>query len=292
MKLTTFSSDGQPRLGAVAGDLVIDLHASRPAIPDNMRAFLEAGDPAWDAARELSQLAAQGKGSDLSTYPAGDVRFHTPIPNPSKVIAVGLNYRDHCREQGVEPPPHPILFAKFPTAVTGPNEVIRWSPSLTSQVDYEAELAFVVGKRAYRVPVEEAWDYVFGYTAANDISARDLQFGDKQWVRGKSLDTFCPLGPVLVSRDEITNPHALAIRAILNGETMQDSSTGEMIFSVADLLSFISQAMTLNPGDVVLTGTPPGVGVFREPQRFLRDGDEISIEIEGIGRLTNRCAEM
>jgi len=291
MRLVTFSRDGTACLGAVLGEQIVDLHIAHSSLPDNMATFLAQGRPAWELAQESIDRIAQGDGPADALYPLAEARLLSPIPNPSKVIAIGLNYRDHCREQGVEPPTTPILFAKFPTAVAGPGDTIRWSPTLTSQVDYEAELAFVIGKPAYRVPVEDAWDYVFGYTAANDVSARDLQFGDKQWVRGKSLDTFCPLGPVLVSHDEIPDPHALPIRAILNGEVMQDSSTGEMIFGVADLLSFISQAITLLPGDVILTGTPPGVGVFRQPQRFLRDGDEISIEIAGIGRLTNTCAE-
>jgi len=291
MQVTTFSVQGSARLGAVVGDVVVDLHAARQALPGDMLTFLNGGPAVWAGAQEVVDSLPEGVVAPDALFAKGEVKLLTPVPAPSKVIAVGLNYRDHCREQGAEPPPHPILFAKLPNAVIGPSDTIAWSPSLTSQVDYEAELAFVVGKRAYRVPVDEAWDYVFGYTCANDVSARDLQFSDKQWVRGKSLDTFCPLGPVLVSRDEIPDPHDLAIRTVLNGEVMQDSSTGEMIFSVPELLSFISQAMTLYPGDVVLTGTPPGVGVFREPQRFLRDGDEITIEIEGIGQLTNPCTE-
>lgn len=291
MRLVEFVDEHATRLGAIAGDQILDLHAARPPIPDNMMSFLDRGMPVWESAREVIARVGDDEVSSFSLVDRDKVRFRAPIPRPSKVIAVGLNYKDHCREQGVDPPPHPILFAKFPNAVAGPGDVIKWSPALTSQVDYEAELAFVVGRQAYRVSPEEAWDCVFGYTCANDVSARDLQFGDTQWVRGKSLDTFCPIGPVLVTADEIDDPHNLAIRAILNGAVMQESNTGEMIFSVAELLSFISQAMTLNPGDVVLTGTPPGVGVFREPQRFLRDGDEITIEIEGIGRLTNTCAE-
>ncbi len=291
MKLVVFSDMHAARLGAVVDDQILDLHAARPLIPEDMMSFLDRGMPVWESACEVIARVGDEEFSPYTLVDREKVRLHAPIPKPSKVIAVGLNYKDHCREQGVDPPPHPILFAKFPNAVAGPGDVIKWWPALTSQVDYEAELAFVVGKQAYRVSPEEAVDYVFGYTCANDVSARDLQFGDTQWVRGKSLDTFCPLGPVLVTADEIADPQNLAIRAILNGDVMQDSNTAEMIFSVADLLSFISHAMTLNPGDVVLTGTPPGVGVFRDPQRFLRNGDEITIEIEGIGRLTNRCAE-
>jgi 2-keto-4-pentenoate hydratase/2-oxohepta-3-ene-1,7-dioic acid hydratase in catechol pathway len=167
--------------------------------------------------------------------------------------------------------------------------LVKWDPNLTAKVDYEAELAVIIGKKARRGPEDEALVYVFGYTCAIDVSARDLQFGDKQWVRGKSLDTFCPLVPWIVTADEVPDPQELSIRALVNGKVMQSSHTGKMIFSVAYLISFLSQAFTLLPGDIILTGTPDGVGVFREPPVFMQDGDEMVIEIEKIGRLTNRC---
>ncbi|MCL4303315.1 MAG: fumarylacetoacetate hydrolase family protein, partial [Anaerolineae bacterium] len=194
-------------------------------------------------------------------------------------------------EQKVDPPKAPLIFAKFPTAIIGPGETIRWDPALTSQVDFEAELAVVMGRTARHVAEAEALDYVAGYTICHDVSARDLQFGDSQWVRGKSLDTFCPLGPSLVTRDEIPDPHALAIRCTVNETVYQNSNTGEMIFHIPYLIAYISRAFTLLPGDIITTGTPDGVGVFRSPKIFLKDGDVVTIEVEGLGRLTNPCRE-
>jgi 2-keto-4-pentenoate hydratase/2-oxohepta-3-ene-1,7-dioic acid hydratase in catechol pathway len=217
------------------------------------------------------------------------VRLLPPVERPGKIVAIGLNYMDHCRETNTEPPKNPVIFTKFPTAIIGPGAAITWSAGLTQQVDYEAELAVVIGRTARRVPEAEALRYVFGYTAANDVSARDLQFGDGQWVRGKSLDTFCPIGPALVTSDEIPDPQTLAIRCVLNGEVVQDSHTREMIFGVAHLVSFCSQAFTLEPGDIILTGTPHGTGAFRTPKLFMKDGDSVVIEIERIGRLENTC---
>jgi len=234
-------------------------------------------------------LAGHPPAEKSQTFPVDDVKLLTPVPRPGKVVAIGQNYMDHCREQGSEPPEKPLIFAKFPTTVIGPDDVIRWSPVLTRKVDLEAELAVVIGKTARRVSPQDAPGFVLGYTCANDVSARDLQFSDGQWVRGKSLDTFCPLGPALVTCDEIPSPQELKIRSELNGSVMQDSNTSEMIFTVAHLVSYASQAFTLEPGDVILTGTPDGVGVFRKPPVFLKDKDEVVIEIEGIGRLRNRC---
>lgn len=198
-------------------------------------------------------------------------------PLPEKIVCVGLNYRAHSAEQDVEPPTHPLLFAKWPNTLIGAAEAIRLPP-ITSQVDFEAELGVVVGEGG------RAW----GYTCVNDVSARDLQFGDGQWVRGKSLDTFCPVGPALVPASVVADPQALRIRALLNGEVMQDATTADMIFPVDELLAFVQEAITLSPGDLIATGTPEGVGVFRTPPVFLADGDEITVEIDGIGRLTNR----
>jgi 2-keto-4-pentenoate hydratase/2-oxohepta-3-ene-1,7-dioic acid hydratase in catechol pathway len=217
--------------------------------------------------------------------------MRVPVPKPGKIVAIGLNYYAHAAEQGTDPPKQPLIFAKFPTSVIGDGEPIRWDPRLTSQVDYEAELAVVIGTRARRVDESAALEYVQGYTCGNDVSARDLQFDDRQWVRGKSLDTFCPLGPEVVTTDEIPDPQRLRLRTIVNGEVLQDGTTADMIFPVAKLVAFASAAFTLEPGDVIMTGTPPGVGVHRKPQRFLKDGDEVAIEIDGIGRLVNRCVE-
>jgi 2,4-diketo-3-deoxy-L-fuconate hydrolase len=209
-----------------------------------------------------------------------------PIERPGKIVCVGLNYRDHAEEQGVDLPTAPLLFAKFTTSLIGPGEAIV-IPPLVTQCDYEAELGVVIGATVRNVSRENALEAVAGYICANDVSARDLQFGDKQWTRGKSPDTFCPVGPRLVPAAEVADPHNLRIRTFVNGEVLQDSSTSNLIFDIDEIISYISQTSTLEPGDLILTGTPAGVGVFREPQRLLQPGDEVTIEIEGLGELTN-----
>jgi 2-keto-4-pentenoate hydratase/2-oxohepta-3-ene-1,7-dioic acid hydratase in catechol pathway len=209
-----------------------------------------------------------------------------PFERPQKIICIGLNYRDHAEEQGTELPKAPLLFAKWPNTLIGSGEAILL-PSEASEVDYEAELGVVIDRQIRRVSERDALDAVRGYVCLNDVSARDLQFADQQWTRGKSPDTFCPVGPRLVARHEIEDPQALAIRCILNGETMQDSSTSQMIFSVAEIIAYTSATVTLEPGDLIATGTPAGVGVFRDPQVLLHDGDEVTVEVEGIGALTN-----
>ena len=209
-----------------------------------------------------------------------------PIERPGKIVCVGLNYRDHAEEQGTALPQAPLLFAKWPNTLIGPGDAIV-IPSFTQQVDYEAELGVVIGERVRGVSEENALEAVRGYLCLNDVSARDLQFGDKQWTRGKSPDTFCPIGPELVPAAEVPDPQALAIRAIVNGDVLQDSSTSNMIFTVAEIIAYISQAITLEPGDLIATGTPAGVGAFRDPPIWLQPGDEVTIEIEGLGALTN-----
>ena len=218
-----------------------------------------------------------------------DVKVLNPIGRPSKIVCVGLNYMDHCRETNTPPPERPLLFTKFTTSMIGTGDEIVWRTDLTTEVDFEAELGVVIGKNCRQVTEKDALSYVAGYTAANDVSARDIQMGDDQWGRGISLDTFCPLGPAFVTRDEIPNPQNLKIRSTLNGAVMQDSNTNEMIFPVAHIISFCSQAFTLEPGDLILTGTPHGVGMGRDPKVYMQNGDEIVVEIEGIGRLENRC---
>jgi 2,4-didehydro-3-deoxy-L-rhamnonate hydrolase len=208
-----------------------------------------------------------------------------PIERPRKIVCVGLNYSDHAEEQGAELPTEPLLFAKWTTALIGPGEEIV-IPPLVTKCDYEAELGVVIGERVRGVSKESAFEAVRGYLCANDVSARDLQFSDGQWTRGKSPDTFCPVGP-MTPRDEISDPHALRIRAVVSGEVLQDSTTANLIFGVDDVIAYASQTTTLEPGDLVLTGTPAGVGVFRDPQRLLRPGDEVTIEIEGLEPLTN-----
>jgi 2,4-didehydro-3-deoxy-L-rhamnonate hydrolase len=209
-----------------------------------------------------------------------------PIERPSKIVCVGLNYRDHAEEQGSPLPERPILFAKWPNTLSGPGDPIV-VPEVSQQVDYEAELGVVIGARVKNVSAENALETVRGYLCLNDVSARDLQFSDKQWTRGKSPDTFCPVGPALVPAADVPDPQVLRIRAILNGQVMQDSTTANMVFGVAALIAFITQAITLEPGDLIATGTPAGVGAFRDPPVFMQPGDEVTIEIEGLGALTN-----
>jgi 2-keto-4-pentenoate hydratase/2-oxohepta-3-ene-1,7-dioic acid hydratase in catechol pathway len=208
-----------------------------------------------------------------------------PFPRPGKIVCVGLNYRDHAEESGMEIPKWPLLFAKWPSSVIGPGSPIVL-PHQAKEVDWEAELGVVIGRRAQCVPLAEALDHVAGYCCANEVSARDIQFADGQWTRGKSFDTFCPVGPITTA-EEVPDPQALGIRCLLNGEVVQSSSTAQMVFTVAEVIAFISDGITLEPGDLILTGTPPGVGLGRKPPLYLADGDEVTVEIDGIGSLTN-----
>ncbi len=286
MKLVTFSTKNNPRIGALTPDgaQIVDLHAADPTLPADMLSFLQMGDSAMAAARQLAAHPPAG-----ATIRFDEKLLRAPIDNPQKIIAIGRNYAAHALEQGIKPPDHPVMFAKYPSAIIGPNDTIEWSAALTQQVDAEAELAVVVGKTARNVSQADALEYVAGYTVCNDVSARDLQFSDKQYTRGKSLDTFCPLGPWIVSRDEIADPQNLMVRGWWNDTLMQEANTGEMSFGVAFLIEFISRAFTLLPGDIISTGTPHGVGVFRDPPVFLKDGDTVTIEVEGVGRLVNVC---
>jgi 2-keto-4-pentenoate hydratase/2-oxohepta-3-ene-1,7-dioic acid hydratase in catechol pathway len=267
--------DAARPLAVVDGDRVAPLAIDRIATIDEL---IGAGPDAWAAARD----AVVGEGEPLEPG-----MLDVPLRAPSKIACVGLNYHDHCRETGMEAPDRPLIFAKFNSALTGPDQPIEWPEGLTEEVDWEAELAVVIGRRIRRATGAEALEAIFGYTAANDVSARDLQFADQQWVRGKSLDTFCPLGPVIVTPDEFGDPQDKRLLARVNGETMQDSTTAEMIFGVAEIVSFLSQACTLDPGDLILTGTPWGVGGFRDPPVFLKPGDTVEIEVEGVGVLAN-----
>jgi 2-keto-4-pentenoate hydratase/2-oxohepta-3-ene-1,7-dioic acid hydratase in catechol pathway len=235
------------------------------------------------------EAAADRERIDRDGQPLEDFELMAPVPRPGKIIGIGRNYREHAAEEGVEPPSAPLIFAKWPSAVVGPGAEIRWDPALTGQVDYEAELAVVIGRTTRGVDEAAALDHALGYTCLNDVSARDLQFGDGQWVRGKSLDTFCPMGPVLVTTPDIPDPQDLAISCRVRGEIVQQARTSDMYFGVAALISFCSRAFTLEPGDVIATGTPGGVGIFRDPPLLLGDGDQVEVEIEGIGRLVNRC---
>ena len=212
------------------------------------------------------------------------VRLLAPVPRPGKLIAIGLNYRDHAAESKLPIPERPVVFSKFTTSIIGPDEAVILPPP-SEQVDYEAELAVVIGRRAKNVTRDNALDYVLGYTNINDVSARDFQFADGQWQRGKSCDTFAPMGEAIVTADEIPDPHKLSIKLRLNGNTMQDSNTDQLIFGVPELVAFLSETITLEPGDVIATGTPPGVGFARKPPVFLKHGDVMEVEIENLGTL-------
>jgi len=289
LKLISYpGDDGQTHLGVVQQDQVINLHlASAGKLPDDMLQFLQLGDSAMEMARAL--LAEHP-----AEHPAGialdSVKLLAPITNPAKVVAIGLNYMDHVIEAGFEVPEFATMFCKYSSSIVGSGAAIRWSQELTQQVDYEAELALVIGKTARKVAAGNAYDYIAGYLNCNDVTARDLQFrpGD-QWLRGKCLDSFCPLGPWLVSADEIPDPHDLSIQCRVNGQVLQDSNTSQIIHRIPQLIEYLSEAFTLQPGDVIITGTPHGVGAFRKPPLWLTDGDIVEVEVEGLGVLRNHC---
>jgi 2,4-diketo-3-deoxy-L-fuconate hydrolase len=280
--------DGAAVLGALTSKGVLHFGLLAPGsgnaakLWSDISSFLSAGDAAIQKAQKLIHEAPQS-----AFIPLADVRLRAPVPRPGKIIAVGLNYRDHSLESGAkEVPKTPIIFAKFTTSISGPGDPIV-IPADDPQADYEAELAVVIGRRGKGISAADALQYVAGYMPLNDVSARAWQFGDKQWVRGKSPDTFCPTGPYLTTRDEIPDPHALSIGARVNGVTLQDSNTSRMIFRIPQLIEFISASITLEPGDIIATGTPEGVGVFRTPPVFLKPGDIVEIEIEKLGVLRN-----
>ncbi len=282
MKLVTFSRNGATRLGALRGQQVIDLNQADSSLPSDMLAFLEAGESALQAARKAVDHTTNG-------IALSEVRLRAPIPRPGKIICIGLNYRDHAAETGQAIPQYPVVFSKYANTVVGPDEAIIL-PRVSQQVDYEAELGFVIGRRARYVTEREAMFYVAGYLPVNDVSARDYQTRTSQWTMGKTFDTFAPMGPALVTADEIPNPHDLDIRLTINGEVLQDSNTCNLIFNIPQLVASLSEVMTLEPGDIVSTGTPPGVGMARSPQRWLKPGDIVDIEIEGLGKLSNPVA--
>lgn len=260
--------------------------------PSNPLSWFDMDGPWFKKAREIydnvvrdAAALEEAKTKDW-LVPSRDAYWFAPVPRPGKLLCIGLNYRDHAKESNMPLPEKPIIFSKFSSAVIAPGEPVTL-PAGSQKVDYEAELAVVIGRRAKNVKAERAYDHVLGYTAFNDVSARDFQFSDGQWQRGKSCDTFAPMGQSIVTTDTITDPHKLAIKLILNGEIMQDSNTDQLIFGVPQLIEFISETITLEPGDVIATGTPAGVGFARNPPVFLKPGDEMEVMIEGIGGLNN-----
>lgn len=316
MKLVTYESGKQLRVGVVEGEFVVDVgeslahfakgRAANPKVQAAVRIVRAAGDPPQDMIELLGRgekyrtalgVITRGLAEALPSKrtlktlftPLHKARLRAPIARPPKITCVGLNYADHAREQGIEPPTSPIFFLKSVNTICGPGDRIVLPPNST-QVDCEAEFAVVLGKGGRRIPEEKAIEHVAGYVILNDVSARDMQFGDKQWYRGKSCDTFAPTGPWIVTSNEIPDPHNLRISLALNGQTMQDSNTSNLIFKVPYLVSYLSQSVTWEVGDLISTGTPPGVGVFRKPPVFLKPGDTVSITVEKIGTLTNRVA--
>lgn len=313
MKFVTYEFARSLHLGVVEGDYVVDVQAApgmfargrmensktakavatlRKAGPPpvDMIDLLGRGKKYWSAlgviTRALAQSKADKKKAKNLFTPLATARLRAPIQRPGKIVCVGLNYADHAREQGIEAPAFPTLFVKTVNCISGPGARIVMPPNST-QVDYEAEFALVIGKGGRRIPEERAYEHVAGYMNLNDVTARDMQHGDKQWFRGKSCDTFAPTGPWILTADEVADPHNLRISLTLNGKTMQDSNTSNLIHKIPFLISYLSQSLTWETGDILTTGTPSGVGVFRKPPIFLNAGDTVSATVEGLGTLTN-----
>lgn len=285
MKLVTLVLErGERRLGVVDGEAkrVLDLTRAHPSLAlPSCDGLVADADTLMPHVRKAVETADDSQWAALTS-----VRIGAPLRRPGKIIAIGLNYRDHAEEQKLTPPERPVVFAKFASAIIDPGEAIEIPPASAS-IDYEVELAVVIGRRGRAIAPEKAHAHVFGYTIINDITARDLQKSDRQWVRAKSFDTFCPMGPMLVTADEVAFPPCLDLRLRVNGELRQSSNTSQLIFDVATLVSYLSDAFTLEPGDIISTGTPAGVGVYRDPPVFLQPGDVVEAEIDGLGTLSN-----
>jgi acylpyruvate hydrolase len=315
MRLVTFASRGRTRIGALSGAWIVDLTAAaqahyaargtarpgaraRALLPPSMRQVLAGGDEALALAREVATDAearlstaegARALEADGIAWRRGDVRLLPPVPSPPKVLCVGRNYAEHAREGGSEPPELPIFFGRFPHSLLGPGEPYVM-PRASTQVDFEGELAAVIGTGGRDIPEARALQHVAGYTPFNDLSIRDYQRRTSQWMLGKNFDRSGPLGPALVTRDEVPDPQALTLTVDVNGERMQEASTSTMIFTVAYLIAYVSRVLTLEPGDVIATGTPSGVGYARKPPRWLRPGDVVRVEITGLGVLETPVA--
>jgi 2-keto-4-pentenoate hydratase/2-oxohepta-3-ene-1,7-dioic acid hydratase in catechol pathway len=281
LRLCTFVSSGEQRLGAQTAAGIADLRAVDPSLPPTMLELLQGGDAALARARR----AAAAAGAE-HVVPAGGVTLLPPVPNPSKIVCIGSNYRDHAAEVGLALPEYITAFAKWPNTLIGDGADIV-IPAESYRVDYEAELAFVVGTRARHVTEANAFEVIAGYTCFNDVSVRDYQARTSQWTLGKVFDTHGPCGPFLVTRDEVPDPGKLRIRCSIDGETLQDSSTDQLVFSIPRIVADLSAVMTLEPGDIVATGTPAGVGTSRQPRRWIKPGERVRVEIESVGALEN-----
>jgi acylpyruvate hydrolase len=283
MKLISFREGARVAVGALTedGQTVVDLGRAEPRLDIDMIALLEGGEDALGLARQAVDRASSATRSPLSS-----VSLTAPVPRPGKIICVGLNYREHAAETGIPLPDYPNVFAKFANTVIGPQEPIV-IPAVTDQVDYEGELGVVIGARVRELPPSRALASVAGYLAFNDVTAREYQSRVSQWTLGKSFDTFAPMGPALVTADEVEDPQDLDLKVRIGDEVLQSANTGDMIFSVAELIAYVTSAMTLEPGDVIATGTPSGVGVARTPPRWLRAGEVVEVELSGVGRLEN-----
>jgi 2-keto-4-pentenoate hydratase/2-oxohepta-3-ene-1,7-dioic acid hydratase in catechol pathway len=281
MRWVTVASEEGPRACGVINGEYIDVNATDPEMPATVRGLLELG-PDW----QRRAWAALPRGV-VRHDPAG-TKLLAPVPDPRKIVCIGLNYRDHAAESGVPVPTEPILFSKYSTTLIGHGDQIVL-PSASNEVDYEAELVVVIGRKGRHISRERALEYVGGYAVGHDVSARDWQLNKpgKQWMAGKTFDTFAPVGPELVTPDEVPDPQNLGIRLRLNGQTMQDSSTSQLVFGVAELIAYLSQIFTLEPGDMIFTGTPPGVGMARKPPVWLKPGDQVEVEIDRLGTLQN-----
>ena len=283
MKLATFEAGAGPQLGAVTGDRIVPLHAAAPGLPREMIGLIST----WpEAEREVRRVADAAAGA----LPLDQVRLLAPIRRPGKIMAIGLNYADHIAESGMGTPEHQIWFSKAPTAANGPYAAIQ-VPKVSQALDYEAELVAVIGHGGRHIAKADAARAVFGYCCGNDATERAWQHRTTQWVLGKSFDTHAPFGPWITTADEVPDPHALSIRCLVNGEVRQDSNTRHLVFSIWDQIEHLSQAMTLEPGDLIFTGTPGGIGAAMNPRRFLKNGDRVRIEIDGLGALDNPCAD-
>ncbi|KAK3771851.1 hypothetical protein RRG08_028759 [Elysia crispata] len=284
MRFVRYETSGRQGLGVELSENgnVVDLTSFDSTVSTSMQAFIEGGQ---ESLHKASKAVESGK----NVLQRDQIKLMAPITDPGKILCIGMNYRDHCEEQNLPVPKEPVVFSKFNSAIIGPSDAIKY-PSETEELDWEVELVIVMGKEGKNIPEAEAMNYVFGYTVAHDVSARDWQLhrNGGQFLIGKSMDCFCPLGPAIVAKEDLKDPHNLRLWTLVNGIAKQDGNTSEMVFKTEAVIAFLSRFITLKAGDIILTGTPPGVGVFKNPPEFLKKGDVVEVGIEGIGSITNK----